>query len=112
MIQFVLNVKVFFQNCSLQDLPNCNWLEEKIKQSETQKWSDKRSRYTITTGDRNTKLNYVLGRPIHSSDTDSEEENLVVDDFLLVKDGNRSANVEDLSAVTERQAVGLSPYCD
>ena len=54
----------------------------------------------------------MLGRPIHLSDTDSEEENLVVDDFLLVEDGNRSGNVEDLSAVTERQAVGLSPYCD
>ena len=31
----------------------------------------------------------------------------MVDEFLLVEDGNRSADVEDLSAVNKKQEVNL-----
>ena len=34
--------------------------------------------------------------------SDSEEENRVVDDLLVVEDGNRSTTVEDVSAVSRK----------
>ena len=36
----------------------------------------------------------------------------MVDDFLLVEDGNRSADVEDFSAVNKKQKVKAWKYFD